>query len=215
MLKNAHKVAFLDAVKEEGFNPYDFKPIEKKGVYTLSYRNTSMEFSMYDSTFGPDFFDIVPTKFSADQQSIDDQNIRFDRVIYRFRFWLKQHVKAYIKDRELEDPWKNLDKTTSEEFSNSETFTAQEVKLLEAKLDNFPTLAKSLPIDPSQMEILINEVKELRKDLNTSKPKKKWFREFTGFLVEAGKFILKDPEERQKVFAFLQDLVETAKHLLH
>jgi hypothetical protein len=219
MIKNEHKVKLFESIKSTGYDPADFEAKKDANELTISLKGSPMSFTVRDSQVVVDNYETSYSQFIIEPKDStaksDFFGFEFAKVISNFKYWLVGHVSAYIKDQQIEDPWEVLKRTTKDDFTNSETFTAKEVKLLESKLDKFPELAKALPIEPGQIELLIREVKELRKDLSTSKPKRKWYREFTGLLVEAGKFILKDPGARQKVIEFVQDLIETGKTLIH
>jgi hypothetical protein len=211
-LKNKFKENIFHCVKNCGYNPQDFKTEDNDRAYLVSLRSHPDFIFSFGKEDDPNFFSWYYSVFSGDSVNVQPTPYPFDEVLGVFEIWLIRDVKEFLEDERIPDPWET---STAEEELTDENFTTTEIDQINKGLDQLPKVLQSADVPNDKIEILISEIRELRKDLSPNKSKKRWLREFWGTLTQVGSVVIRNPEAQRKLAEWFKELIDVGRTLLN
>ncbi|RAW01578.1 hypothetical protein [Pseudochryseolinea flava] len=200
---------FIEKVATLKLSPQEliFEKRDEKS-YQFRYLDSGIVFIMNLPTERFDKITYEYTLYTPTRKRVTylDKDYYLTDVLNNFEKWLKEHVLVYKNEMTAPDPWQIFVANFSEN-DGYEKFTAEEIEYIEAGLDNFPKfLLQKSTIHPDKQIYILDEIKELKKDLH-NKPKRKWAKRLTLFIIEEVWDAVKDQLVMNEVKKYFFQLV--------
>lgn len=220
-IRSSFKKLLFDRIKENALEPKHFvtRSIEPD-QFEIRYKDSYLYFTFI---IYPDDYNSLKhryTVYSLNRKEITPLNnwSSVAGAIATFNRWLKEVVSKYVEDENTVDPWEEIGNEMHNFFTqdNEEKFSAEEVRVIESRLIDFETFAaKKLLLDQEKLDVLIQEVRDLRQEIKNPKiTKKKWLRNFKGFLMQEIWEIIKDHDKRHLAIEYFKTMFDSVRHFL-
>lgn len=213
---------FVDKIKQAKIKPNEMsfhQDIDTYGSENFTYKfgDSGLYFRIYPQD---DNFDLLNFSFSTytPGRTVSQfyNRIPLNEALSSFQKWIDEHVLKYEDDSDYPDPWAQFLNNYNESVK-LETFTTQEITQIERELDDFPKfLTQRANVAPDKLDLILDEIKELKKDLKT-KPKQKWAKQLVLFMVQEVWDAVKDEAVMNQVKGYfltmLSKVIEYVPHI--
>jgi hypothetical protein len=144
----------------------------------------------------------------------DTMSISLEELMTHFDGWLN-NVKKLINQREIVDPWDELQDRLQQEHQQYHTskFTVDEIERIEPVLDNtFNDMVQNLELTNIQIESLKQDFEELKESLKTD-TKRKWVRKYLAVAIGFAIDLALEPEKAKRAYSYLMMGFEILKKI--
>ncbi len=206
--RKQEKRKFIEIVERYKLSPLDLILEDLDDSYQFKYLDSGIYFKLVPAKESYEQFAYFYTTYTPHRQGVNflAKYFYLTDVLANFSKWIKENVVPYIEETNAPDPWEMFLNEFSNEANNIK-FNESEIKTIENGLDNFPNfLAQRKEISTDKLQIILDEIQGLKKELKT-KTKRKWLKSLFLFIIEEVWDATKDRLIMNEVKAYFLDIL--------